>query len=200
LHRINPSRPVYSALEPDPCAKTHLIVAEGEGASAVTDLFSKADSAFAERATLLYVANSSGGDASVERLERLNAKVFRLLADVVWPLRGLAQFLESATMGTVIYVAGTQGFIGEVALLAGTYGVGLDSLRMEHRGSVAKRVRCVHCKSIEAQVVTATVICSQCKVRLVVRDHYSHRLNAFMGVSIDAENLFAEPHCRKPVP
>jgi DNA-directed RNA polymerase subunit RPC12/RpoP len=57
------------------------------------------------------------------------------------------------------------------------------------RGSIARRVQCVHCKSTTEQVLTTTVVCSHCQRRLMVRDHYSHRLNAFMGVSMDAEDV-----------
>ena len=37
------------------------------------------------------------------------------------------------------------------------------------------------------EVVATPVACSHCGVKLTVRDHYSRRLGAFMGVCVDAE-------------
>jgi hypothetical protein len=182
LDRINPSRPVYSGLQPDPRAKAHLIAAEADGAGAVIDLFARADAAFAQRATVLYVPSCDS-----QTLDRVGADDLRLLADIPSLLRECTTLLKHATMGTAVYVSGTQGFIGEVAKLAAHYGVAFPSLRTEQCGSPAKRVQCVHCKSIEEQVLTSTVVCSRCRIKLFVRDHYSHRLNAFMGVSAEAE-------------
>ena len=184
MPRVNPSRPVYSGLDPDPCAQAHLIVADAEGVAAVIELFAKGDGAFATHATLLSLAGNGLGQG----LDRLGAKLLRLLPDVPALLRDFAERMADALMGTTIYVAGSEAFIGEAARLAGSYGIAFASLRTEHRGSIARRVQCVHCKSTEEQVVAATVICSHCNLRLMVRDHYSHRLNAFMGVSMDAED------------
>jgi hypothetical protein len=199
LPRVNPSRPVYSGLQPDPYAKKHLIVAEGDGASALIDLFSKANPSFAERATLLYVPNISAGHAVTDRLHPLGANLFHLHSDVPSLLQEYAQLLDEATMGTTIYVAGGEGFIGEVARLGNGYGISFDLLRTAQRGSPAKRVQCVHCKFIEEGVVTETVKCSRCNLRLFVRDHYSHRLNAFMGVCVDAEAPIAQS-VLEPIP
>ncbi len=199
LPRVNPSRPVYSGLQPDPYAKRHLIVAEGEGASALIDLFRKANPSFAGRATLLFVPNTSAGHAVTESLHPLGANIFHLHSDVPSLLQEYAQLLEEATMGTTIYVAGGEGFIGEVARLSSGYGISFDLLRTAQRGSTAKRVQCVHCKFIEEGVVTETVMCSRCNLRLFVRDHYSHRLNAFMGVCVDAEAPIAQS-LREPIP
>jgi hypothetical protein len=174
---MNPSRPVHAGLDPDPCARAHLIVADAEGVAAVLDLFAKGGDSFAARAIVLSLA---GND-----LDRLQAK---LLPDIPALLQSFTACLEQATMGTAIYLAGAESFIGEAALRAVAHGIAFSSLRTEVRGSLARRVQCVHCKSTTEQVLTTTVICSHCQRRLMVRDHYSHRLNAFMGVSMDAED------------
>jgi hypothetical protein len=177
---VNPSRPVHAGLDPDPCAQAHLIVADAEGVPAVLDLFAKGDRAFASRATVLSLP---GPD-----LDRLRAKLLCLLPDVPTLLRNFEECMEDATMGTAIYITGSESFIGEATRRAAIYGIAFAGLRTELRGSIARRVQCVHCKSTAEQVVTTTVICSHCQRRLMVRDHYSHRLNAFMGVSMDAED------------
>ena len=99
-------------------------------------------------------------------------------------LRGL---LATATMGTRLYAAGTEGFIGQVVALGLAHGIDHHSIPTEHRGSLARRVQCVHCKGMMEGVTASPATCAHCGVALFVRDHYSRRLGAFMGVSIDAE-------------
>jgi hypothetical protein len=157
-----------------------LIVADAEGPAAVLDLFAKGDDNFAARATVLSLVGSD--------LDRLRAKLVCQLPDIPSLLQNFAECMEQATMGTAIYIAGAESFLGEAVRRAAGYGIAFSSLRTELRGSIARRVQCVHCKSTTEQVLTPTVTCTHCQRSLMVRDHFSHRLNAYMGVSIDAED------------
>jgi predicted RNA-binding Zn-ribbon protein involved in translation (DUF1610 family) len=73
------------------------------------------------------------------------------------------------------------------------FGVDYKSIRNEHRGSEARRVQCVHCKGITEDVKTSPYKCTHCGLNLLVRDHYSRRLAAFQGVSIEAEEPGTAP-------
>ena len=86
-----------------------------------------------------------------------------------------------------IYIGGSARFIGDAASLASVYGVSFASLRTERRGDAAKSVQCVHCKAVQSEVLTPTVKCTRCGLKLLVRDHYSHRLKAYMGVACETE-------------
>ena len=66
-------------------------------------------------------------------------------------------------------------------------GIDHAAIETEHRGSLARRVQCVHCKGITDNVTTQPAVCSHCGLTLLVRDHYSRRIGAFQGVCIDAE-------------
>ena len=181
------SRPSYAGLAPDPAARRHLIAAEGEGALAVIDLVAQATGDFLARSTVLY---TSAGSAAVDHQKRLAAlgtdscHVFPTIPTLLVRLSGI---LATATMGTRLYASGTEGFIGEVVQLALTHGIDHRSICTEHRGSLARRVQCVHCKGITERVTTNIVRCAHCGISLLVRDHYSRRLGAFMGVVADAE-------------
>ncbi|MET1046419.1 MAG: dimethylamine monooxygenase subunit DmmA family protein, partial [Hyphomicrobium sp.] len=70
---------------------------------------------------------------------------------------------------------------------AADYSIDHLSIRTEHRGSLMRRVQCVHCKGFTENVTTNPVTCAHCGLTLLVRDHYSRRLAAFQGVCIDAE-------------
>lgn len=90
-------------------------------------------------------------------------------------------------MGTQLYLAGSEGLMGAVAAVALAAGLPLDAMQMEHRGSLARRMQCVHCKGITEDVTTDPFTCSHCGLTLFVRDHFSRRLGAFQGVCVDAE-------------
>jgi hypothetical protein len=95
--------------------------------------------------------------------------------------------LEHSLMGTRVYVAGPEAFIGRALQLAAAFGLSKDEICAEHVGSNARRVHCVHCRASTEEVRTNIVRCAGCSRWLLVRDHYSRRLAAYMGVSADAE-------------
>lgn len=181
------SRPVYEGLEPDIRAKHNLIVAEGEGAAAILDLATKATPDFFAKTTLLYCPAGSAAQDYEKQLEALQPKAlwtFPTPATVMFRLKGV---LQTATMGTRLYVTGTEPFIGLALKEALEAGIDHKSLITEHRGSAKRRVQCVHCKGFTENVTTNPAKCSHCGLTLLVRDHYSRRLAAFQGVCIDAE-------------
>ncbi|MFD1704035.1 dimethylamine monooxygenase subunit DmmA family protein [Methylopila henanensis] len=180
------SRPIYPGLSLDGKARRHLIAAEGEGALAVLDVFADQPDEVA-RATLLYTPGGSAGEEHGAKLSALGFDGFHLMPTQPTLLIRLEVILQTATMGTRIYVAGVEGFIGKVIASAQTYGVDPQSVRAEHRGSLARRVQCVHCKGMTENVTATPFVCSHCGLNLFVRDHFSRRLGAFQGVCVDAE-------------
>ena len=181
------SRPRYCGLHPDPFAKHHLIASEDEGALAVEDLFARAPDGFRAHATILFAAGACTPADHATRLQALGAQATYLAPTVPTLLVRLNALLAGATMETRLYAAGTEGFIGQVMQMALGHGMDHQSIRTEHRGSLARRIQCVHCKGIIEDVTTQVVTCAHCGVPLLVRDHYSRRLAAFMAVSVDAE-------------
>jgi hypothetical protein len=181
------SRPRYSGLRPDPFAKHHLVACEGEGALATEDLFGRAPDGFGAHATILFAAGASAPADHASRLQALGAQAVHFAPTVPTLLVRLSALLAKATMRTRLYAAGTEGFIGQVTQMALGHGMDHQSILTEHRGSLARRIQCVHCKGIDEDVTTQVVICTHCGIPLLVRDHYSRRLAAFMAVSIDAE-------------
>ena len=78
--------------------------------------------------------------------------------------------------------------MGQAQTEAAQAGIPHEAIQTEHRGSVARRMQCVHCKGITEDVITDPFQCSHCGLNLFVRDHYSRRLAAYQGVCIDAED------------
>lgn len=183
------SRPLYPGLRVDRFAKVNLFLVEGEGAQAILDLARDADAtpAFFSRATILFCADSADARAAVPAMEALAPNALWHLPTIDTTLFRLRGVLQTATMGTRLYAAGTEPFIGRVIAEAAAFGVDPRSVITEHRGSLRRRVQCVHCKGMMEEVTHSPVTCAHCGLSLFVRDHYSRRLGAFQGVCIDAE-------------
>ncbi|MGR9397691.1 dimethylamine monooxygenase subunit DmmA family protein (plasmid) [Rhizobium leguminosarum] len=187
------SRPVYTGLTIQPRARRHIFALEGEGAKALLDQQPALDETALARSEILYVACGSQGSGLDEALRRLGADMFFTAPTIATLLFRLKGSLATAHMGTRLYLSGTEGFIGQAMLLALDYGMDHASVITEHRGSLARRVQCVHCKGITDDVTTSPFACSHCGLPLLVRDHYSRRLAAFQGVNIDAEEPGSAP-------
>ena len=95
--------------------------------------------------------------------------------------------LSESLMGTRLYVAGPESFIGLVMKIALEFNLNKDEIRAEECGTLARRIYCIHCRATTEQVRTNIVRCVGCTRWLLVRDHYSRRLAAYMGVMVDAE-------------
>jgi len=187
------SRPVYKGLTIQPHARRHIFALEGEGARALFDQRPALDETALSRSEILYVARGSQGSGHDERLRRLSADMFFTAPTIATLLFRLKGSLATAHMGTRLYISGTEGFIGQAMLVGLDCGMDYASVITEHRGSLARRVQCVHCKGITDDVTTSPFSCSHCGLTLLVRDHYSRRLAAFQGVNVDAEEPGSAP-------
>lgn len=180
------SRPIYGRLSATNAAH-HLLVADAHGAQAILDMQVPNASEFYASAHIIYIPRDCGNKYST-KLQALNAKQFYEGPSIATALLRLKQTLSTAHMGIQLYLAGTEGLIGQAMQIALEADVDYTSIQTEHRGSLARRVQCVHCKGITEDVTTQPVTCSHCGLLLLVRDHYSRRLAAFQGVCINAED------------
>ena len=187
------SRPVYRGITIDPQARRHLVVLQGEGAEALLEQKGSLTPEILSRMESLFVAGAARGKDHDKTLAALSADIFWQAPTVETLLFRLGGSLDKAKMGTRLYIAGTEGFIGRAMQLALDRGMDFQSIPTEHRGSEARRVQCVHCKGITDNVTTSPFTCSHCGLPLLVRDHYSRRLGAFQGVNIDAEEPGTAP-------
>ncbi|WP_137157548.1 dimethylamine monooxygenase subunit DmmA family protein [Rhizobium sp. FKL33] len=187
------SRPVYHGIAADPRARRHIFVLEGEGARALLEQEPSLTPAILASTEILYVARGSAGEGHAEALSALGADVAWTAPTVETLLFRLKAMLAVSHMGTRLYIAGTEGFIGKAMQVALDQGMDYSTIPTEHRGSLARRVQCVHCKGVTEDVTTTPFTCSHCGLSLLVRDHYSRRLGAFQGVCIDAEEPGVRP-------
>jgi len=191
------SRPVYGILSPQP-GKHHLFVADAEGALAIAELAARAPTDFFGDAHIIFIPG--GGDYHVAALEALKPAQFYQGPSFASALPRLKQTLTNAHMGLRVYLAGTEGLIGQAMQAALEAGIDHTSIQTEHRGSLARRMQCVHCKGITENVTTQPATCAHCGLLLLVRDHYSRRLAAFQGVCINAEDRSEIPPVEEAFP
>ena len=90
-------------------------------------------------------------------------------------------------MDTAFYVAGPEAFLWRVTGLLRGAGIEQRRIQQEVAGSLARRVYCVHCRTMNENVTTTIYQCDGCGTMLTVRDHFSRPLGAYMGVIVDAE-------------
>jgi dimethylamine monooxygenase subunit C len=192
------SRPVYAPLEPRP-GQLHVIIADGEGAQAVTDMLGRATNRpeILAKGHMMYCPGPTGVDLSGQ-LQALDPAQFFRAPTIPALLPRLVRVISDAHMGTQFYLAGSEGLIGQAEREIMATGFPFAAIQKEQRGSTVRRVQCVHCKGITENVATDPFTCSHCRLNLFVRDHYSRRIAAFQGVNIDAEDpgLVPEPVVR----
>jgi predicted RNA-binding Zn-ribbon protein involved in translation (DUF1610 family) len=182
------SRPVYGVLTAR-SGPRHLMVADGEGAGALTEMIAGAPDAAAMLAQshIIYMPGPTGVDLSAN-LRSVGVAQLHVSPSFAASLPRLQKVLADAHMGLQIYLAGTEGLIGLAMREVMQAGLPWQAVQTEHRGSTLRRVQCVHCKGITEAVRTDPFVCSHCGLNLFVRDHYSRRIAAFQGVNIDAED------------
>ena len=177
------SRPVYGTLEPR-VGKFHLMIADAEGAEAILELAAQ-DSALMAKSHIIFIPN---GTDYGDQLKALNPAQYYEGPSYAASVQRIRHVLANAHQGLQVYLTGTEGLMGQAQNEAMQAGIPHTFIQTEHRGSVARRMQCVHCKGITEDVMTDPFVCSHCGLNLFVRDHYSRRLAAYQGVCIDAED------------
>ncbi len=179
------SRPLYGRLKPQVRAKQHIAITEGTGLAAFEEAFGALPDILAHTA-LIHITDPLDVALSA-KLEKLGVDSLHMRPTRETALVKLRAVLSGAGMGARLYVAGEEDFIGPVQALALEVGMMGEAIQAEHRGTLARRVQCVHCKGFNDDVLVSPTTCRHCGTHLLVRDHFSRRLGAFMGVVIDAE-------------
>jgi predicted RNA-binding Zn-ribbon protein involved in translation (DUF1610 family) len=181
------SKPVYSPLRADTRGRYHLMLAYGSGSAALIRVIGELrmkDPALLQATRVLFVPD---GEHTVAPLDSQGVPAVRSFADIDALLAEYRAVLERSLMGTRLYVAGPEHFIGRALKIALEFDLNKDEIGAEESGSLARRLYCVHCQTTTEQVTTNIAACAGCGRWLIVRDHYSRRLAAYMGVMADAE-------------
>jgi dimethylamine monooxygenase subunit C len=192
------SKPVYAPLQPDVRGRYHLMLGLGVGADPLLRVIAQMHAAAPhamKNTRVLYVpgTRTAGGQIGAAQASEVEQFRNKAVADVqgfdtaAALLEQFRTILRQSLMGTRLYVAGPESFIGLVMKIALEFNLNKDEIRAEECGTLARRVYCIHCRATTEDVRTNIVLCVECRRWLLVRDHYSRRLAAYMGVMADAE-------------
>lgn len=180
------SRPVYDRLQPLPGGIRHIIAGQGSGGRAMLRLLE--EMAGQDRPiTLLYSVESFSGQDFLTQLQQHPEHPLHVHATNQSLIDALKTLLGEARMGTRLYLAGSESFLGSAMQVATHFDLNRDEVLREHSGTLVRRVWCVHCDTYTENVTQRVYDCPGCGLTLVVRDHYSRRLAAFQAVKADAE-------------
>lgn len=180
------SKPVYTSLVWHEKATSHLVIAQGSGGMAVLKIFQQMHPK--QPITVLY-ANSSANEANyANTLKKIVPEGLQLLECEQDILHELESILPTMYMGMRLYIAGSEGFIWAVAEVAKKHGIEDADMMKELTSTLARSIYCVHCKAITHNITTNIAKCAGCERMLFVRDHFSRRLGAYMGLMVDAES------------
>ncbi len=181
------SRPVYERLSLDGSGRRHLVLSDAP--RLLAEVIDGTEDAAAPLGYWVVAGTSAvDGQPHVEtgagNAAPRDERAFRAVPHM---LDRLSHRLAQETVGFRLYAVGEEGFIWDVARLAREAGLEGAECRTAHAGSLRRKVFCVHCKTITADVTTSLAVCEGCGAHLVVRDHFSRFHSAFMGVQADAE-------------
>lgn len=204
------SKPVYAPLQADIRGRYHLMLGLGPGGAALLRVLGemRASAPTALAATrVLYVPDSGAGSRdTIAQFKNLPLAATHVFDGTPALLGEFRKMLEGSLMGTRLYVAGPESFIGLAMKIALEFNLMKDEIRAEEMGTLARRVYCIHCRTTTENVRTNVVRCGGgngdgtgggCGRWLLVRDHYSRRLAAYMGVMADAEAPGELPEIRE---
>jgi dimethylamine monooxygenase subunit C len=183
------SKPVYAPLQADTRGRYHLMLGMGVGASPLLRVIAEMQSTGSQalkNTQVLFIPESANGP-EIEQFRAAAVGEVRSFPDTPALLERFGVILEQSLMGTRLYVAGPESFIGVAMKIALQFNLNKDEIRAEECGTLARRVYCIHCRATTENVRTNIVRCVDCERWLLVRDHYSRRLAAYMGVMVDAE-------------
>jgi dimethylamine monooxygenase subunit C len=185
------SKPVYAPLQADLRGRYHLMTGMGVGAAPLLRVIAEMRGAAADslqNTRVLFVPeDGAGAPIAARQFAAAGVADVQTFAATMALLGRFRAMLAQSLMGTRLYVAGPESFIGLVMKIALEFNLNKDEIRAEECGTLARRVYCIHCRSTTEGVRTNIVSCVGCARWLLVRDHYSRRLAAYMGVMADAE-------------
>lgn len=193
---------MYSPLRADLRGRKHLLLGLGAGQDALLRVIGELQTAPAAPAALLEtrVLFVPEGAASTDVFRTLGLAAVQSFADADSLLSRFRNVLNESLMGTRLYIAGPEHFIGRALTIALEFNLSKDEIGAEEQGTLARRVYCVHCRVTNEAVRNNLVCCYGCARWLFVRDHYSRHLAAYMGVMVDAEKPGERPPLQEIYP
>lgn len=174
-----PSTPVYAPEVAILASGRRLLVVQDAGMAEAARLYGQlgGDGQPVELVALRGEATWAGGQRGCGSTDLLEVRVLTLLS--------------TAPAGSRLYVCGDETFAWSIYRLARTSGLLAEEIELIKAGS-QRELYCVHCATVQSIGPEQETICRHCGVHLLVREHFSRRLGAYMGVCLNPDQPYAE--------
>ena len=103
----------------------------------------------------------------------------------------LNTLLQACHPGTHLCICGDETFIWNCRNQARAAGL-LDTEMSLIKAAEGRQAYCVHCSQLQPISHDDEVTCQHCGVHLTIREHFSKRLGAYMGVCLNADQPYGE--------
>jgi hypothetical protein len=173
------SLPLYQVLQPHQAASQHLVVVQAEALARIAT-FMAALARESGLVTLLVQGDMSATAYPASFFPTQDALARRLLAT-----------LDGAAIGLRLYVCGDEAFIGCVRRVASAARMLPEEIIAE-LNATPRAVYCVHCSASHVYDALPEVECAGCGINLSVRQHFSQRTGAYLGVCADPDRPYLE--------
>ncbi len=192
------TKPIYGTLEWQAQATHHFVIAGGPGGKALLKLFQQMIPK--QPTTLFYLAEDAESKKLAEIVMTMTGESITTSESMDALLDLVTDALSECYMGTQFYVAGEEALIWPVINVLANAGVDDRNVFKEHCGSLARRVFCVHCETVNENVHHDIHQCEKCGLNLFVRDHFSRYWGAYMGFMVDGETPGIVPPAQEIYP
>ncbi|WP_372342454.1 dimethylamine monooxygenase subunit DmmA family protein [Paraburkholderia madseniana] len=176
-----PSLPRYQALRICEDARQHVVVVQADALTKV-EAFIATLPVEPDVSTLLVQGDTSATARRASFFPTHDALDRHLLAT-----------LDRAAIGLRLYVCGDEAFIWRIRRLAGEAGMLPEEITSE-LDAAPRAVYCVHCSASHVYEALPEVECAGCGINLSVRQHFSQRVGAYLGVCADPDRPYLVRH------
>ena len=175
------SQPNYPSLCWDTSGARHLLVILDLDAAAISNLCH-----IPCPGPLTVLVRGSSADPALFPLIQSHALI-RSFDSIEALIASLHTELNDAKMGLRLYALGHEDGLWKCNQAGQKFGMSRDEIQLAQAVTTGRPVYCVHCGHHMNLIHTNITVCDGCKRHLLVRDHFSRLLGAYMGFQIDAE-------------
>ena len=176
-----PSLPRYQALRICEDARQHVVVVQAEALTKIVDFIATLPEE-PDVSILLVQGDTSATARRAAFFPTHDALERHLLAT-----------LDRAAIGLRVYVCGDEAFIWRIRRRAGEAGMLPEEITSE-LNAAPRAVYCVHCSASHVYDALPEVECAGCGINLSVREHFSQRVGAYLGVCADPDRPYLARH------
>ncbi|WP_063497979.1 dimethylamine monooxygenase subunit DmmA family protein [Paraburkholderia phytofirmans] len=174
-----PSLPRYQALRICEEARQHIVVVQADALTKIAAFIATLPAA-PDVSVLLIQGDTSATARRASFFPTHDALERHLLAT-----------LDRAAIGLRLYVCGDEAFIWRIRRLAVEAGMLAEEISAE-LDATPRAVYCVHCSASHVYDALPEVECIGCGINLGVRQHFSQRVGAYLGVCADPDRPHLE--------